>query len=104
MEEKIRFGDLEIDRIIGKDHQGAIVKIINRASVMLKMKKVKNRTIEDLSLATEELLIDWIPYINTITSGNGKEFAMHQSIAETLNVEFYFAKHTNLGKEEQTKI
>lgn len=91
VDDKTRFGDLEIDTIIGKDHQGAIVTINSRASGMLKMKKVKNRTAEEVSKATEELLKDWVPYINTITADNGKEFAMHQRIAENLNVEFYFA-------------
>ncbi len=28
----------------------------------------------------------------TITSDNGKEFANHQSIAETLDIDYYFAK------------
>ena len=38
VEEKQRFGDLEIDTIIGKNHKGAIVTINDRATGLLKMK------------------------------------------------------------------
>jgi IS30 family transposase len=40
--------------------------------------------------AAIELLENWKPYLFTITSDNGKEFAMHQEIATVL-VDFYFA-------------
>jgi IS30 family transposase len=41
--------------------------------------------------AAIELLENWKPYLFTITSDNGKEFAMHQEIATVLEVDFYFA-------------
>lgn len=91
VEEKTRFGDLEIDTVIGKDHQGAIVTINSRATGMLKMKKVKNRTAGEVTSASQELLGDWLPFLETITADNGKEFAQHQKISESLNVDFYFA-------------
>jgi IS30 family transposase len=34
-----------------------------------------------------ELLENWKPYLFTITSDNGKEFAMHQEIATVLEVD-----------------
>lgn len=38
-----------------------------------------------------ELLDNWKTYLFTITSNNGKEFAMHQEIAIALEIDFYFA-------------
>ena len=38
-----------------------------------------------------ELLEDWVPYIFTITSDNGKEFTEHQRVAEKLYLDYYFA-------------
>ncbi len=38
-----------------------------------------------------ELLEDWAPYIFTITSDNGKEFAEHKKISRKLLTEFFFA-------------
>tara|TARA_B110000238_G_scaffold198405_1_gene242963 strand:+ start:518 stop:1543 length:1026 start_codon:yes stop_codon:yes gene_type:complete len=92
VESKKRFGDLEIDTIIGKNHQQAIVTINDRASGMLRMKKVITRDAKSVSQATISLLSDWIPYLKTITSDNGKEFAYHKDITSALNVDFYFAR------------
>ena len=56
VEKKERFGDLEIDTIIGKNHKGAIVTINDRASGYLWMKKVDNRTAEQVAEAVISLL------------------------------------------------
>jgi IS30 family transposase len=99
---KQRFGDLEIDTIIGKNHKGAIVTINDRATGILRMKIIKAKESELVKQA--ELLENWKPYLFTITSDNGKEFAMHQEIATVLEVDFYFAILTVRGNVEQMKI
>jgi len=91
VELKQRFGDLEIDTIIGQNHQGAIVTINDRATGMLLMKKVKSKEAEGVKNAAIELLQDWKPNLHKITADNGKEFAFHKIISEELMVDFYFA-------------
>ena len=91
VEERSRFGDLEVDLIIGKNHKQAIVTINDRASGMLKMKKVTSKKSIEVTNAINALLEDWIPYLHTITSDNGKEFAGHQKVAEITNIDYYFA-------------
>ena len=91
VEKRSRFGDLEADLIIGKNHKQAIVTVNDRASGNLKMKKVKSKEAQVVAAAINDLLEDWIPYINTITSDNGKEFAHHQHIADTLQIDYFFA-------------
>jgi len=91
VEKRNRFGDLEADLIIGKNHKEAIVTVNDRASGVLKMKKVKSKEAKVVSQAIKEMLEDWIPYLHTITSDNGKEFAEHQNIAELLSIDYYFA-------------
>lgn len=88
---KKRFGDLEVDLIIGKNHKQAIVTINDRASGVLKMKKVESKQASVVSKTINELLEEWIPYIHTITSDNGKEFAAHKMVSESLGVDYYFA-------------
>lgn len=90
-EEKQRFGDLEIDLVIGKDHKGALLTINDRATGMLQMKKIDSKDAEIVKNATIELLENWKPFLQTITSDNGKEFAKHQSIAKALEIDYYFA-------------
>ncbi len=92
VEKKQRFGDLEIDTIIGKNHKGAIVTINDRVSGYLWMRKVDKRTARNISRVTNSLLDEVKEFIKTITSDNGKEFAMHEKIAALLNIDFYFAK------------
>jgi IS30 family transposase len=92
VDQKTRIGDLEVDTVIGKNHLGALVTINDRATGMLKMKLVKTKEAKVVKEAVIELLEDWKPFIHTITSDNGKEFAAHEQIAEALNVDFYFAK------------
>lgn len=92
VEKRTRFGDLEVDLIIGKHHKQAILTINDRASGMLKMKKVPSKAADVVSQAIVETLQDWMPYIHTITGDNGKEFAGHQEVSEQLGIQFYFAK------------
>jgi transposase, IS30 family len=92
VEERSRFGDLEVDLIIGKNHKQAIVTINDRASGMLKMRKVESKKADIVSRAIVAELEDWIPYLHTITADNGKEFADHQYVAQELNIDHYFAK------------
>lgn len=87
-----RVGDLEIDLVIGKNHIQALLTINDRASGLLFMTKVENKTALEIEKKTVELLEDWKPFIHTITSDNGKEFGNHANIAEQLNLSFYFAK------------
>ncbi len=91
VEKRERFGDLEVDLIIGKNHHQAILTINDRASGMLKMKKIASKESSVVTAAINELLEDWIPYINTITADNGKEFAGHKKVAEFLGIDYYFA-------------
>ncbi|ELY1980268.1 IS30 family transposase, partial [Flavobacterium psychrophilum] len=91
VEEKQRFGDLEIDLVIGKDHKGALLTINDRATGMLQMKKIESKDSEIVKNATIELLENWKPFLQTITSDNGKEFAKHEAIAKSLEIDYYFA-------------
>jgi IS30 family transposase len=50
------------------------------------VKKIKAKESELVKQAIE-LLENWKPYLFTITSDNGKEFAMHQEIATVLEVD-----------------
>lgn len=92
VENKERIGDAEIDTIIGKNHQGAIVTVNDRVSGMLKMKKLESKNADQLATETIKLLSDWKPFLQTITSDNGKEFAAHKTISDALGIDFFFAE------------
>lgn len=92
VEKRERFGDLEVDLIIGKNHKQALLTINDRASGILKICKVASKKAEEITQAINKTLEEWIPFIHTITADNGKEFAGHQEVAEYLNIDYYFAR------------
>lgn len=91
--EKSRFGDLEIDTIVGKKHQGAILSIVDRATKYTKLILLERGTAENVVIGMKKALSEIINYarIHTITSDNGKEFSGHEQISEALGADFYFA-------------
>jgi transposase, IS30 family len=91
VEEKSRIGDLEMDLVIGKDHQGALLTINDRATGMLRMAKIESKEAAVVEAKALELLCDWKPFLQTITSDNGKEFAHHHQLAQSLEIRYYFA-------------
>ena len=91
VEERSRLGDLEIDTIIGKGHQGGLVTIVDRTSRFTFIGRIDNKQAETVHRTTVKLLQPLADTLHTITADNGKEFAHHQKIADDLDVAVYFA-------------
>jgi IS30 family transposase len=104
VESRSRFGDLEVDLIIGKDHKGAILTVNDRASGVLRMCKVPSKEASVVSEAMCSILEEWTPYLCTITSDNGREFAGHISVTDNLGVPFFLQHRITVGKEDRMKI
>jgi len=90
VDKKIRIGDWEVDTIIGKYHQGAIVTIVDRKSKFTLMRILPTKEAIGVSNAIIELLHPVKQFTHTITSDNGKEFTLHENIASSLDTKFYF--------------
>ena len=89
---KERFGDWEIDTIIGKDQKGAIVTIVERKTAFFMMRKLTlGKNAEGLSETVIDMLLPYKNSVHSITSDNGTEFANHKTIAQKLNALFFFA-------------
>lgn len=91
VETRSRIGDWELDTIIGKGHQQAIVSLTERKSRYTLIHKVQRKTAQCVSDAIIRLLAPFTEKVITLTSDNGKEFAQHKKIAKSLNAHFYFA-------------
>jgi transposase, IS30 family len=87
-----RLGDLEVDLMIGKGHQGALLTINDRVSGLLILERLQGKTADEVTAAIIARLKPYKEQLNTITSDNGKEFAGHIEIASELNIDFYFAR------------
>lgn len=89
---KERYGDWEVDTIIGKNHNSAIVTLTERKSQFELMAKTDGTKAESIKKQMINLLAPFKTFVKTITSDNGKEFTEHQIIAKKLNSKFYFAE------------
>ena len=88
---RTRIGDWEADTVIGQHHKQAIVTLVERKTGLLKMKRVDNKTAQQVSQAMIELLAPVRLQVKTITSDNGKEFAQHKKVKQKLFSSFFFA-------------
>jgi len=86
-----RYGDWELDTIIGKGHKQAIVSLTERKSKLSLMAKVSHKTADQVAKAIIGLLAPIADRVHTMTSDNGKEFARHKMMAKALDADFYFA-------------
>lgn len=102
VERKERLGDWEGDTVIGANHKGAILTLVDRKSKFSLFFNLEGKTSEGVNNAISqcfERLIESYPRFEsvaqvarTITFDNGKEFSGHGAITEELGVKCYFAK------------
>ena len=90
VDNRTRIGDFEIDLIIGKNHKGAQLTIVDSMSGFTLIHTLKSKKEAEVSKA---IIISLKPYKNivkTITNDNGKEFALHKRLAKQLRADVFF--------------
>lgn len=89
---KERFGDWEIDLIVGKENKGAIVTIAERTTAFFMMRKLPyGKNAKKLAEEVVDMLLPYKNFVHSITSDNGSEFAYHKTISKKLKTLFFFA-------------
>jgi IS30 family transposase len=88
---KERIGDWEVDTVIGKQHKGVLVTAVERKTKFSLVCHVANREAQRIADAIIAMLTPYQLAVHTITVDNGKEFALHKSIAKTLSAKVFFA-------------
>ncbi len=92
VDERARFGDWEMDTIIGKDGKGAIVTLVERTTKKLLMaKSPRGKNAKAVAKLVVQLLKPFEQHVRTITTDNGTEFAEHKYIAKKLHTKIFFA-------------
>lgn len=81
----IRFGDWEMNTIVGKDGKGAIVTLTERSTNMVMMGRLpEGKRPEPLAKVVIGLLFSYRNTIRLITTDNGSEFCAHRLISRVL--------------------
>lgn len=87
-----RFGDWELDTIVGKGNKGVIVTLVERqTNYILIRKSNKGKDANEVADIVVKLLMPFKDTLKSITTDNGTEFANHQYITKKLGVTVYFA-------------
>jgi transposase, IS30 family len=86
-----RIGDLEGDTVIGKNHQGKLLTLVDRKSRLTIIEKLENKRAEVTSRAVIESVNSFdLPFVS-ITFDNGTEFTFHEKITKETGIPIYFA-------------
>ena len=87
-----RFGDWEMDLILGKGQRSAILTLCERSRNYLIMERLPQvRKPDAVAEVVTRLLWPYRRNVLTITTDNGVEFCRHRKIAEALKTTVYFA-------------
>ena len=87
-----RFGDWEMDLILGKQQKSAIVTLCERSTNFMIMRKLpKGKNADGVADAVISMLLPYRKDVKTITTDNGSEFCRHEKIAAKLQTQVFFA-------------
>ena len=86
-----RFGDWEMDLVIGAEQKSAVLTIIERSLNMFMQTRLPSKKPEDVGQAVIRLLLPYKRHVHTITTDNGSEFMNHRNICKALECTVYFA-------------
>ena len=87
-----RLGDIEIDLMMGKNHQGALIVMTDRASLKTKLKLVGSKDSKEIKQGIKSRLYSMKGIIKTLTFDNDQAFSKHESIGKILTAATYFTR------------
>lgn len=86
-----RFGDWEMDLIIGKGQKSAVLTLTERKTNIFLQRKLASKRPAEVVKAAWRLLLPYKAHVLTITTDNGSEFMDHQWLAKRIGATVYFA-------------
>lgn len=91
VERRKRFGDFEVDLIMGSKHQSALLVTTDRTTLLTTIDKLKGKNSTIIRKKIIQRMSKY-PKIKTITFDNDQAFSQHEKIAEMLNAKTYFTR------------
>jgi IS30 family transposase len=87
-----RYGDWEGDTMVGKGRRSALATMVERKSGYARIGRADNMRAATVRRVIARRMRDMPAALRrSVTFNNGKEFAEHRQLAQTLNLETYFA-------------
>ncbi|SCM58800.1 Transposase for insertion sequence element IS4351 [Petrimonas mucosa] len=99
-----RFGDFEMDTMIGADQSEAILTVTERKTNLVMIGELpRGRDSKGLAKVLCRMLLPYKDVIRTITTDNGLEFAAHERITEMLEARCTSPTPIWHGKKDRSK-
>lgn len=86
-----RYGDWEVDTVIGRQGGSVLVTLVERKSKLSLMALSINKKAQTVKDTIITLLASLSSCVHTLTYDNGPEFAQHEAIDKALDSQGYFA-------------
>ncbi len=91
VEKRKRLGDIEVDLIIGKNHQPGLLVTLDRATLITTIDKIKSKKPKHIKKLLMKRMVG-NKHIKTVTFDNDQAFSLHHQIAKELGVKTYFTR------------
>lgn len=93
VEDRCRLGDVEVDLMMGKNHQSALLVMTDRATLLTTLDFLPSKQAEQVR-AKIERRINWIgpSWIKTCTFDNDMAFALHHEIRDKYGIKTFFTR------------
>ena len=91
VDKKKRFGDIEVDLIMGARHKSALLVCFDRATLKTTINKLKGK---ESGPITKKIIqrMKKFPQLKTMTFDNDQAFCQHEKIASALKLKTYFTR------------
>lgn len=87
-----RFGDIEVDLVLGKAYKPGLIIMTDRASLKTWLCKIKTKQASVIANCIIKKLSSWKKQLHTLTFDNDSAFSYHQKIAQKLAVNTFFTR------------
>lgn len=91
VDQRERLGDIEVDLIIGKNHQGGLLVTLDRASLKTTINKIESKDSKKITALILKRMTG-ISYLKTMTFDNDQAFCLHEEIAKKLHLDAFFTR------------
>lgn len=93
VEQRQRIGDIEVDLMMGKNHQSALLVLVDRATLITTLEKLEGKNADVIEQKiTRRIERIGASFFKSITFDNDKAFANHHRIRDKFNLPTFFTR------------
>jgi transposase, IS30 family len=92
VERRTRIGDVEVDLVLGKNHQPGLLVIIDRATLKTSLIKISTKASANIARCIIQKMKPLGQWVKTFTYDNDMAFAQHQKVNEALKTKSFFTR------------